>query len=73
MIMSDLENNTSNSFDFDKAFNELKAIKEKFEGGNVSVNEMVSLVERGAELKEQCMKKLAETQELVNKSTGEVA
>jgi len=50
---------------FEEALSELKLITEKLEGGNLSLEESLSLFEKGVELISYCYGKLNEVQKKV--------
>jgi len=61
---------------FEDAINELKVIIEKLEGGNLSLEESLTLFEKGTQLINLCHKKLNEVEKrieiLVESPNGEV-
>jgi exodeoxyribonuclease VII small subunit len=61
---------------FEEALIEIKVIIEKLEGGNLSLEESLTVFERGVELLTVCHKKLSEVQKkveiLVEGSNGEI-
>ena len=61
---------------FEDAINELKVIIEKLEGGNLSLEESLTLFERGTQFINLCHKKLNEVEKkieiLVESANGEV-
>ncbi len=61
---------------FEDAHSEIKVIIEKLEGGNLSLEESLTVFERGVELLTVCHKKLSEVQKkveiLVEGSNGEI-
>jgi exodeoxyribonuclease VII small subunit len=61
---------------FEDALSELKVIIEKLEGGNLSLEESLTLFEKGTQLIALCHKKLNEVQKkieiLVENTDGEV-
>ena len=61
---------------FEDAINELKVIIEKLEGGNLSLEESLTLFEKGTQLINLCHKKLNEVEKkieiLVEGTNGEV-
>ena len=50
-----------NNISYEEAFKELEEITQKIEKGDVKVNDMVTLLERGKDLVEVCYNKLNET------------
>lgn len=61
---------------FEGALSEIRAIIEKLEGGNLSIEESLALFEKGVELINFCHKKLGEVQKrveiLIEGAGGEV-
>ena len=61
---------------FEDALSEIKVIIEKLEGGNLSLEESLTVFERGIELITLCYKKLGEVQKkveiLVQSANGEI-
>jgi exodeoxyribonuclease VII small subunit len=61
---------------FEDGLSEIKVIIEKLEGGNLSLEESLTVFERGVELLTVCHKKLSEVQKkveiLVEGSNGEI-
>ncbi len=54
---------------FEEAMKELEAVVGRLESGDVPLEDLIKLYERGAALKEHCQKKLAEAEEKVAQIT----
>lgn len=63
------------TINFEKSLNELEEIVKKLEGGNISLDEMLTYFEKGTKLVAECNKVLDETEAKLNilmKKNGEI-
>ena len=60
-------NKKKNLISFEDSLKKLEDIVEKLESGEISLNESVSLYEKGVELKRYCEKKLKEVELTIKK------
>lgn len=55
-----MENSEINNLDFETSLKKLEEIVEKLGGGQVPLEDMVNLYRKGIELKNNCLKKIAD-------------
>ena len=57
---------TDKNLDFEKAMQDLESLVDKMEGGNLSLDESLSLFEQGVKLTRQCQLALKEAEQKVS-------